>query len=131
MNGNLELALSWFKVDNEDLLAAEHELRYEDAVLRTICFHSQQSVEKYLKGFLIYHNKEYPFTHNIALLISKIKEYELDIEFSDISADQLTAYAVEARYPDPEFLISQERAKHTFEIAQEVKNRILRKLNLV
>jgi HEPN domain-containing protein len=79
MNGNLELALSWFKVANEDLLAAEHELRYEDAVLRTICFHSQQSVEKYLKGFLI----------------------------------------------------SQERAKHTFEIAQEVKNRILRKLNLV
>jgi HEPN domain-containing protein len=56
MNGNLELALSWFKVADEDLLAAEHELRYEDAVLRTICFHSQQSVEKYLKGFLIYHN---------------------------------------------------------------------------
>jgi len=31
MNGNLELALSWFKVADEDLLAAEHELRYKDA----------------------------------------------------------------------------------------------------
>ena len=26
MNGNLELALSWFKVANEDLLAAEHSI---------------------------------------------------------------------------------------------------------
>ena len=130
MNGNLELALSWFKVADEDLLAAEHELRYEDAVLRTICFHSQQSVEKYLKGFLIYHNIEYPFTHNITLLISKIKEFELAIEFSDLSADLLTAYAVEARYPDPDIIISQERAKQAFLIALEVKNRIMQKLKL-
>ena len=34
MNGNRELALSWFKTADEDILAAEHEIRYEDAVLR-------------------------------------------------------------------------------------------------
>ncbi|MBP9888781.1 MAG: hypothetical protein KBF93_20980 [Leptospiraceae bacterium] len=31
MNGNRELALSWFKTADEDILAAEHEIRYEDA----------------------------------------------------------------------------------------------------
>jgi HEPN domain-containing protein len=128
MNGNIELAKSWFQIADEDILAAEHELAYEDAVLRSVCFHSQQAVEKYLKGFLIYHSHEFPFTHNIALLQSKIIEHKLEIDLTDIQADQLTTFAAESRYPEPESLINLEIAKEALSIAKEVKNRILQKV---
>ncbi|HRG77426.1 MAG TPA: HEPN domain-containing protein [Leptospiraceae bacterium] len=130
MNGNRELALSWFKTADEDILAAEHEIRYEDAVLRVICFHCQQAVEKYLKGYLIFHNKEFPFNHNISLLRKKLDEYKLEIDFSDCSPDFMTVYASEARYPDPESIITEKDAKYSLQIAYEVRSRILEKVNI-
>lgn len=35
----------------------------------TICFHSQQAVEKYLKAFLIYNDIDFPKTHDLDYLI--------------------------------------------------------------
>ena len=79
MSDRFELAKSWFNTANEDILAAEHEMRYEDAILRSVCFHCQQ--------------------------------------------------AVEARYPDPDTIITLDRAKEALAIAYEVRNRILEKIN--
>ncbi|MBK8399241.1 MAG: hypothetical protein IPL26_28865 [Leptospiraceae bacterium] len=38
-------------------------------------------------------------------------------------------YAVEARYPDPDTIITLDRAKEALAIAYEVRNRILEKIN--
>ena len=129
MSDRFELAKSWFNTANEDILAAEHEMRYEDAILRSVCFHCQQAVEKYIKGFIIYLDGEFSYTHDIFRLLNELKTYENELSLNDISPDKLTVYAVEARYPDPDTIITLDRAKEALAIAYEVRNPILEKIN--
>jgi HEPN domain-containing protein len=39
----------------------------------TVCFHAEQCAEKYLKGFLTYHQIEFPKTHSIETLVGLCK----------------------------------------------------------
>ena len=125
MSDKIDLVKSWFKIANDDILVAQQLMRYEDPVLRSICFHCQQAVEKYIKGFIIYLDGDFSFTHDISRLLSELNVYESDFKLDDILPDQLTTYAVEARYPDPENGISIEKAKDAIFIALEVRRRIL------
>jgi HEPN domain-containing protein len=65
----------------------------------TICFHSQQCAEKYLKATLIKHCIEPPWIHTLEtlldLIIPEVPELE---EYREMLA-QLTPYATEYRYP--------------------------------
>ena len=128
MSDKIDLVKSWFKIANDDILVAQQLMRYEDPVLRSICFHCQQAVEKYIKGFIIYLDGDFSFTHDISRLLSELNVYESDFKLDDILPDQLTSYAVEARYPDPENGISLEKAKDAIFIALEVRRRILQKV---
>ncbi len=128
MSDKIDLVKSWFKIVNDDILVAQQLMRYEDPVLRSICFHCQQAVEKYIKGFIIYLDGDFSFTHDISRLLSELNVYESDFKLDDILPDQLTTYAVEARYPDPENGISLEKAKDAILIALEVRRRILQKV---
>ena len=68
---NDEYLKNWIKKADNDLKVAEHELRIDkdDRVTEAICFHCQQSVEKYLKAFLIYCKAEFGKTHNLEFLL--------------------------------------------------------------
>ena len=60
----------WVERASRDLLVAKYELnRMEGEVItEAVCFHSQQSAEKYLKAFLMYHKHNFEKTHNLELL---------------------------------------------------------------
>ena len=105
-------------------------MKYQDPMLRSVCFHCQQAVEKYIKGFIIYIDRDFSFTHDISRLLYELKQYESDLILDDISPDQLTAYAVESRYPDTESIITLEKTKEAISIALEVRDRILQKVNI-
>ena len=47
----MKKANNWFLFAEEDLLMAEIAL--ENEIYNQVCFHSQQGVEKILKGFLL------------------------------------------------------------------------------
>ena len=64
----------------------------------TICFHAQQAVEKYLKAFLSFHNKEVPKTHNLRDLISKCGQIDSSLNNLLSLTDSLQIFAVEIRY---------------------------------
>ena len=67
---------AWFKKAENDLKNAEHTMQMEEPPYDTICFHAQQCAEKYLKGFLTYHEIEFPKTHsleNLVLLSSQVE----------------------------------------------------------
>jgi len=50
MKTKTDLVNNWILKAGKDLTAAEHELSFGDeAVTEAICFHSQQTAEKYLK----------------------------------------------------------------------------------
>ena len=64
-------------------------------------------------------------SYDITETVYELNVYESDFKLDDILPDQLTTYAVEARYPDPENGISLEKAKDAIFIALEVRRRIL------
>jgi HEPN domain-containing protein len=63
-----------------------------------LCFHAQQAVEKALKAVLQANEIEYPFTHNIQLLIDLLPTSILAPP-AILAAVDLTPYAVMTRYP--------------------------------
>jgi HEPN domain-containing protein len=72
---------------------------------------------------LIKNNIEYPKTHSISKIITIL--INSGIEIPDIiikTAPQLTAYAVETRYPDDYGEITKDEHKEALEIAENVYN---------
>jgi HEPN domain-containing protein len=123
-----ELVKLWqIKADN-DLLTAENELKAEKTVTDSICFHSQQAVEKYLKSYLVALQQPYTYTHNITEILRACINHDHDFRQLDYALI-LTAYAVELRYPDDFNIPDIEEAKKAYEIASAVKIFVLKKIN--
>ncbi|VVB85815.1 HEPN domain protein [uncultured archaeon] len=128
---NKDVAKRWFHKGNNDLIAGEYILTMPNPPTDTVCFHSQQAAEKYLKGFLAFHGREAPKIHGIEELVSICTE--TDSEFSklfDIATD-LSGYAVEVRYPlEADHEITSEEAQHAIENAKKFKKFVLNHLKL-
>jgi len=60
-----EVVKAWFRKAENDLINAEHTMKMKNPPYDTVCFHAQQCAEKYLKGFLTFHEIEFPKTHSI------------------------------------------------------------------
>ena len=130
MKTKKELIRGWLDKAEKDLLSAEHELTFPDAVTETICFHSQQAVEKFLKAYLIYLNISFAKTHEIGELITQCESKDKEISKLKDDADSLTDYAVEIRYPDTYFEPPLEEAKKAFQIATNIKAYIKNKVKV-
>lgn len=74
MKNKMDLVGLWIQKAEKDLLTAQHEMAYQDAVKESVCFHAQQTVEKALKGYLIYLDLEFNKTHEIGELISSCEK---------------------------------------------------------
>lgn len=124
MKTKKELISGWLDKAEKDLLSAEHELTFPDAVTETICFHCQQAVEKFLKAYLIHLNISFSKTHEIGELITQCESKDKEIAQLKDEADQLTDYAVEIRYPDYSFEPPLEEAKKSVQVAKKIKEYI-------
>jgi HEPN domain-containing protein len=113
------------------LTSAEHELTFGDgAVTETICFHSQQAAEKYLKAYLVYLEISFTKTHEIGELITKCELKDSEIGTLKEEADILTDYAVTVRYPDDYYVPEIEEAKEAYDLAIKVRDYILSKIEV-
>ena len=130
MRTKAELIQSWLSKAQKDLLAAEHELSFQDAVTESICFHCQQAVEKFLKAYLLFLDISFSKTHEIGELAIKCEVKDPEISALKDEADTLTDYAIEVRYPDTLFEPKLEEAKEAFEIAKKVRDFIVRKIKI-
>jgi HEPN domain-containing protein len=118
---------SWMKKADRDLEVAERELKITNPLTDIICFHAQQSVEKYMKAYLIFLDIEFQKTHDVEDLVAVAsKKDPLILEFKDIGAE-LSAFAVEARYPEFEEP-SLEDTENAVEIAKKFKEYIIDKI---
>lgn len=105
-----------------DLKVTKHLILVKDPITDALCFHTQQCVEKYLKAFLVYHDKAYRKTHNIAELLELC--FQIDAEFKELkklNIHELTVYATELKYPEFFHIPTIEEAKKTLEIALKVR----------
>ena len=120
---------AWFKKAENDLRTAEYTMTMDEPPYDTICFHAQQCAEKYMKGFLIFHEIDFPKTHSIEDLVLLCKDIAptLESEIGDIEV--LSIYAVEARYPSELYYeIPEEKAIEAIEFAKRVKSVVLKYL---
>ena len=62
-------------------------------------FHAQQAVEKALKAWICLHGIEYPFTHQLARLMTILKNDGEDME-EFWALDQYSVFSVQARYEE-------------------------------
>ncbi|GMO63245.1 MAG: HEPN domain-containing protein [Treponemataceae bacterium] len=85
---------------------------YED-----LCYQAQQSVEKALKGLLIYYDVEPEFTHNVGVLLTALSDYT-DIPDNIKDATKVTKYAVQTRYPGEYDDITKDNYEESLKIAK-------------
>jgi HEPN domain-containing protein len=94
---------NWLFRANEDLLVRENLFSSQpETFASSICFHCQQAVEKFLKAFLVYHNIDFPRTHDLDFLLSECKK--INSEVFDVDLGSLTDFGVSIRYPDDFYL---------------------------
>ena len=90
----------WIIKAEEDLIACQALINIEFPPFSVICYHAQQTAEKYIKAFLTFKEVEFRKTHDIVLLLD---EYciPIDNEFKDLREDTLilSDYSVSTRYP--------------------------------
>lgn len=126
---NEDAVKNWILKAENDLKIGKDELFTKNPATDGICFHMQQCVEKYLKAFLIYNNKEIRKTHDIAELIQLCSNIDKEfLQLYDFDAAELTDYAVDIRYPDSLYFPSIEEAKEAMEICEKVKEFVMNKL---
>lgn len=98
-----KLARIWIEKAKEDLLYAKSALT-NVKLYGLLCFHCQQAVEKYLKGYLTLINIRFRKTHKLPELLLLCIKYDKD--FSRFKEDIifLDKYYIETRYPldDPQ-----------------------------
>jgi HEPN domain-containing protein len=110
----------WLEHAEEDLRLANHALKLSSSrPHRLIAFHAQQCVEKYLKAFLALKKVDFPYTHNISLLLEMSSGHAAWVKELR-EAETLTDYAVTARYPGTE-KVTKKDAELAVKIAAKVR----------
>ena len=116
-------ASEWLRFGDMDLEVSEHTMKLmRPAPYEIICYHCQQAVEKYLKGYLNFRGVEDPpHIHHLTKLCLLCVEY--DESFNDILRECafLTGYASGSRYPD-EIYVDEEITKQAISYANRIKD---------
>lgn len=118
---------AWFIKANDDLREAEFVLTATPPFLGSSLFHSQQAVEKALKGFLTWHDRSF-LTDDLEQLRAICMEVEPAMSETLAGVESLTEYAFRFRYPndlaDPTF----DQATETLRFAARVVGAVLAKV---
>ncbi len=115
-----QLVEEWVERGKRDLETAKilfSKVDYYDIIL----FHIHQAVEKYIKGFLIYHGWKLKKIHDLETLITEAMNFDDFFQRYLDYGRKLTAFYFEERYPPgPVSSFSEEEVKNMLEIAEEI-----------
>jgi len=113
-----DVVKNWILKANNDFKTGKDEMETDEPATDTICFHMQQCVEKYLKGYLVFHKVDFRKTHDIAELIELCKSVSGKFEeLYSMDVDSLTVYAADIRYPDDFYMPTLEETRECIDIA--------------
>ena len=110
-----ELVRAWLIKARHDLATARKLAADPDPYLDTAIYHCQQTAEKAVKGFLVFHGQRFEKTHHIPLLVSLATPFAPEFSAWLEAAERLTPYAAAFRYPGE--ILEPDRAE--FEMALE------------
>lgn len=94
-----DLFKEWFEFAKRDLESAKFLLNMYPKPIEIICYHCEQSAEKYLKGYLIRNENKLERTHDLVMLNNKCKKIDEDFKQIEDECIELVPYGVQVRYP--------------------------------
>jgi len=89
---------AWLDKGQADLNSARVLVNADPPLTDTTCFHCQQAAEKYLKAFLIHHNRPFGRIHNLVYLLELATEVDAGLDMLANAVALLTPYAIAVRY---------------------------------
>ena len=123
------LTIEWVTKAEGDFATAGRELRVRRSPnYDAVCFHAQQTAEKYLKALLQESDHQVPRTHILLDLLSLCLPIDESLLLIQNDLNMLDGYAVQFRYPGQSADRSEARAAYKNAIA--VRNHIRRKMGL-
>ena len=112
----------WFRFADADLASAEFLLGLQPLPMEIICYHCEQSAEKYLKGFLLYKGIiEPPKTHDLNTLCEMCSVFDERFREINRACSILTVYSVQPRYPH-EMEILDSDMRQALNYARQIKD---------
>ena len=120
----------WLRFAEEDLIISKEIFKAEHVIYRSVCFHCQQSVEKYLKAYQIKFDIQILKTHDIEALLNSLSIHDDNILKFLEPTEAFVDYAVRFRYPDDFEDITRQQAEKSIEIATEIEKYITEKIVL-
>ena len=95
------LVKMWLRKSSQDLQTAKLLLAQNSEVFwGPLVFHTQQSTEKAIKGYLAFKKNRFPKTHDLDILISLVAKNDQELSIALGPTKILTQYAVVYRYPE-------------------------------
>ncbi|GHV66648.1 hypothetical protein FACS1894199_10500 [Bacteroidia bacterium] len=89
----------WLYLANEDIDSAKLLQAMRPQHKEVICFHCQQSAEKYLKAYLFSCGTIPPQTHDLITLCRMCIEFDTTFQTLKTATTFLTPFGVQPRYP--------------------------------
>ena len=90
---------SWVAKADNDLLCIDNNLGAARVPWDMVCYHAQQTAEKMLKAFLVFHGQQPRKTHDLVALLSECLRHDAALSVLSDDADALNGYSIEVRYP--------------------------------
>jgi HEPN domain-containing protein len=124
----IEFTHEWIQKAESDFKTAAHLSESSPDLAEGTAFHSQQAAEKYLKAFLVWHQIEFPKTHDIEALLRLTGK--VDEKLPEILRDAviLTPYGVDYRYPGDYPEVTRTDAETAFQLAKRVRAEVRSRL---
>ena len=124
----IQVIREWVQKAENDLTAAAQILKLgKHCPTDTVCFHAQQCVEKYVKAVLINHERDFPKTHNLRVLLALLPASA----WPDLTPEEqhlLSSYATVTRYPGDYGAIPLAEARAAVKIARRVRRQVRKRL---
>jgi len=118
----------WLDKARKDLAAGAVLLKEEFEDYENVGFHAQQAAEKFIKAFLVRHQIEFPKSHDIALLRQLVARVDPRLAEKLATADALTPYGVEFRYPGDLPSVSRDEGERALRLAEQTRDLIIQSL---
>jgi HEPN domain-containing protein len=93
-----DIIIEWITKADEDFEFARINFEEKKPFFSQICFHFNQSAEKYLKAYIIANKLGFRKIHDLPLLLKQCSS--IDLSFNQLSEDceNLDTFYIEARY---------------------------------
>src|SRR5260370_15036763 len=122
------LTARWVRKAEADLIGARGLARLNQPVHDLICFHCQQSAEKYLKALLQDLGLTVPRTHKLGDLLTLLVPHDATLRRLRRTLGGLSRYAVDFRYPGEN--ATQRQAATALRQAEKTRNELRTRLGL-